>query len=140
MDELPPPWQSVLVNLFGWILPTAPHIRLGRQGERAAVRYLRSQGYRVLCRNIRIGRRDEVDVIAVDPRDRILVFVEVKARRRADPDYTPDLNLTPEKREAMARAARHWVSRHKYDGGYRLDCICVVEGAVTGHYEDVGWR
>ncbi len=57
---------------------TQERLTLGRQGEDAAVQYLKSKGMKILERNLRtpVG---EIDLIA---RHRnILVFVEVKTRR-----------------------------------------------------------
>ncbi len=50
---------------------------LGRSGERAAVRYLRKKGFRILETNYRF-HRGEIDIIALDRS--CLVFVEVKTR------------------------------------------------------------
>lgn len=111
----------------------APHIRTGRRGERTAVRFLHRHGYRVIGRNIRVGRRDEIDILAWDPEDRVLVFAEVKSRERNDDDYHPLLNATVEKRAALARSARRWVAMHEYPGGYRIDLLCVAGGEVTEH-------
>lgn len=116
---------------------TAAHIRLGKRGEAIAATYLRRLGYRVLQRNARIGRRDEIDLLAQDPIDDVLVFTEVKTRRGEDDDYTPSLNATMEKRRRMARAARRWAASHDYGGGYRLDIVCVAAGRVVDHYKDV---
>jgi putative endonuclease len=49
--------------------------RLGRRGERAAVRALRRAGYRILGRNVRTPA-GEVDVVALE--GETLVLVEVK--------------------------------------------------------------
>ena len=55
---------------------------LGERGERAAARYLRRHGLRVLYRGYRT-RWGEIDLIAREADT--LVFVEVKARRRGFP-------------------------------------------------------
>jgi putative endonuclease len=56
--------------------------RLGRRGERAAVRALRRAGYRVLARNLRTPA-GEVDVLALD--GDTLVIVEVKTTATPSP-------------------------------------------------------
>jgi putative endonuclease len=50
---------------------------LGKEGEKAAERYLRKKGYRVVERNYRCSA-GEVDLIVLDRR--VVVFVEVKTR------------------------------------------------------------
>jgi putative endonuclease len=82
----------------------------------------------VLGRNVRLGR-DEIDVVAFDPLDRVVAFVEVKTRTRGE-HYRPELNMTSKKRSRMLRAARRWVSDHGYDGGYRLDAAYVSDSRV----------
>lgn len=116
-------------------MPFTPHLRLGRQSETLVCRMLRGKGYRILERNRRIGRRDEIDIIAHDPRDNVLVFVEVKARTSTG--FHPELNLTSRKRRSIFRAARAWVAETDYDGGWRIDLVCVAAGKVIAQYEEI---
>ena len=81
--------------------------RLGRLGEEAAVAALRSRGYRILERNVRL-RRGEVDVIAEEHGD--LVFVEVKARR-SEAYGMPAEAVGPRKQRALAALAAAYCSR-----------------------------
>ncbi|WP_163759974.1 YraN family protein [Mycobacterium botniense] len=60
-------------------MTTLTRAQLGALGEQAAVDYLTKLGLRVLTRNWRC-RYGELDVIAVDPATRTVVFVEVKTR------------------------------------------------------------
>src|SRR5438309_9353337 len=79
---------------------------LGERGERAAARFLRRQGLRVLLRGYR-ARSGEIDLIARE--GEILVFVEVKARRQGVPAEA----VTPEKQRRITLAALHFL--RKYD-------------------------
>ena len=55
----------------------------GAAGEEAACRYLTSLGWRVVARNVRIGR-DEIDILALDAGPpKTLVLVEVRSLRTA---------------------------------------------------------
>ena len=55
----------------------------GAAGEEAAARYLATLGWRVIARNVTVGR-DEIDVLAVDPGPpKTLVVVEVRSLRTA---------------------------------------------------------
>lgn len=118
----------------------APHLRIGQEGESLAAQFLQKIGYKILASNVDVGAHDELDIIAVDPKDRVLVFVEVKSRARLDDDYVPSLNLTKEKRRNMFRAARRWMTTHAYDGGYRFDLIGIAGGVVVEHILDVRVR
>ncbi len=111
--------------------------RTGRTGEDAAAAYLVARGYDVRARNVRLGR-DEIDLVAWDPVDDVLVFAEVKTRARVTA-YAPELSLTARKRACMARAARRWVSERGHAGGYRLDLLCVAGGRVTAHWRELEW-
>ena len=110
----------------------ARHLILGRQGERIALRYLQILGYRIIGRNVRLGK-DELDLIAYDDEDRTLVFVEVKARVREDEEYIPELNFSYEKQMRIQRAAENWIAAHRYEGGYRIDLIAVAGGRGGRH-------
>ncbi len=121
-------------------VPALPdHIRTGNRGEEIACRFLRSQGYVLLGRNLRLAK-DEIDILAWDPADAVVVFAEVKTRSRTHPDYVPELNLTPAKRGTMIRGARQWVARHGWRGGYRLDLIGVMGGRVVEHLRELAWE
>jgi putative endonuclease len=87
--------------------------RLGRRAESIAAWYLRLKGYRIVARRFRT-HSGEVDIVA--KRGRVLVFVEVKARR--DSDVGLDA-VTGTGRARIARAAGTWLSR--YPGAARLD-------------------
>lgn len=81
-------------------------VRLGRLGEAAAERFLRTLGFRILQRRFRT-RRGEVDLIALE--GGTLVFVEVKTRR------TPGCGAPSEavgglKRSRILRAARVYLA------------------------------
>jgi putative endonuclease len=64
-------------------LTSIPWLRrwFGTRSERAAARYLRHLGYRVVERNFRCPL-GELDLVAVD--GRTVVFVEVRSTERAD--------------------------------------------------------
>lgn len=120
-------------------LPALPdHLLIGSRGEQIACRFLRSLGYRILGRNVRLAK-DEVDILAWDPMDAVVVFAEVKTRARLHDDYTPELNLTHKKRANMMRGARQWVVRCGWEGGYRMDLIGVMDGKVTEHIQELSW-
>ena len=100
------------------------------------MRFLEGMGYLVLHRNVRLGK-DEIDLIAFDPTDQVVVFAEVKARRRVSDDFRPEMNITYGKRRCLVRAARKWVDLTQYEGSWRLDVVCVADGEVTEHFQDI---
>ena len=122
-----------------WFTPEKAHLVLGKRGERIASKYLRSLGYILKGRNVRLGK-DEIDIIAFDPQEEILIFAEVKTRTTLSEDYPPALNVSAKKRKRLRRSARAWVDAHDYDGAYRLDVLCVAEGRVVQHLQDLAWE
>jgi|CXWL01.1.fsa_nt_gi putative endonuclease len=114
----------------------APHIETGKKGEIIAANYLLSLGYRIVQRNVRVGQKDEIDIIAFDPEDVVYVFAEVKTRAHAG-DYLPDINITFQKRALMVRAARNYMSKLDEEAGWRMDSVSVVGENVTNHYKEV---
>lgn len=81
--------------------PETDCARTGRLGEEAAARWLLAAGYELVARNWRAGRY-ELDLVA--RRDDGLHFVEVKTRREGALT-APEEALTPQKRQALRRAA-----------------------------------
>ena len=66
-----------LARLCDWLLGRS-RLSFGGRGERAAERFLRRKGYRILGRNVRLAV-GEIDLIAEE--NGVIVFVEVKTRR-----------------------------------------------------------
>ena len=79
----------------------------GELGERIAARWLERQGYTVLARRWRSGRRD-IDLIAA--RDGVVAFVEVKTR--AGTEFgDPVEAVHAQKQRSLVRSAREWMAR-----------------------------
>lgn len=97
---------------------------LGARGERAAERFLRRKGYRILDRNLHVGK-DEADLTALAPDGRTLVIVEVKTRM-AD-DILPEEQVGPAKQRHMVRLAARLAQQDRFrDCAVRFDVIAVV--------------
>ena len=125
------------VRGWWWRLFGSPE-SLGDRGERLAARWLRRRGYRILHRNLTIGR-DEADLVAVDPRGRTIVIVEVKTRSSVTPP--PEAGLTRRKQLHLERLAARLRTRREYRGlPVRIDAIAIVwpEGGEPElrHYQD----
>ncbi|QEM70224.1 YraN family protein [Geobacter sp. FeAm09] len=103
---------------------------IGDLGEDLAAAFLEANKYRILERNYRC-RGGEVDIVARDPRDKSLVFVEVKTRR--DLSYgVPQLAVTPFKQRQVSKAALTWLAKNRQqDANARFDVIAILltEGA-----------
>jgi putative endonuclease len=105
---------------------------LGNQGEEIAVGYLTGRGYRILERNFRC-KGGEVDIIARDPVDKSLIFIEVKARRGLTYGL-PQLAVTPFKQRQISKAALTWLSQNRlHDTNARFDVIAILLHTDAAH-------
>lgn len=109
----------------------------GRLGEALASAYLQTQNFRIMESNVRFGRY-EIDIVAYDPRENMIVFVEVKTRSKFDNRYPIRTAVDSRKRRAMQAAIARWVLKHTYEGPARIDVICVAEGKVQNHIVNIG--
>jgi putative endonuclease len=112
-------WHAISTWLHHWTAPKS----LGRRGEDAAARFLRSLGYVIVAR----GHRDkigEIDLIAVD--GRTVVFVEVKTRT-GDQKGTPAEAVDLDKQRRLTRLAAAYLKRHDLlECKARFDVVAVT--------------
>lgn len=120
-----------------------PH-RRGARGERLAAARLEAEGWKVLARNYRFGRR-EIDLVV--RRGATLAFVEVKTRS-GDGFGGPLAAVTWRKRREIQAVATHFLARmgpREVEGlDIRFDVVAITvrrDGCVAGveHIEDA-WR
>ena len=127
------------MNLFKNLLskttsapPTTGNKGTGELGEEVAGNFLLARGYRILELNFRC-KGGEVDIIARDPVDKSLVFVEVKARRGLSYGV-PQLAVTPFKQRQNSKAALTWLSKNRlHDTNARFDVIAILLSSDGQH-------
>lgn len=101
----------------------ASHNEFGARAEQLAAALLERNGWTILHRNWRFGRR-EIDLIA--RRGRTVAFVEVKARSRASHGH-PLETIDWRKRRDLGIAASGWIARCGVPGEeYRFDAVHVL--------------
>ena len=102
----------------------APHLELGRQGERFAAHYLRQLGYKILYRNFRGGKGGEIDLVC--RHSETLVFVEVKTRS-SETFGRPITAIDRKKRRRIVRGAMAWLRMLDLpDLAFRFDAVEVI--------------
>jgi putative endonuclease len=99
--------------------------KLGPRGERAAARYLRRKGFRVLGRNLETNF-GEADLLCEAPGGCIVV-VEVKARRFRDGAPPPEASVTQTKRQKLARILEHLIKKNGWQGRPRRVDVVAIE-------------
>ncbi|MDD5055507.1 MAG: YraN family protein [Candidatus Peribacteraceae bacterium] len=109
----------------------------GKRGEEIAMRFLVGLGYEIRGRNVRL-MRDEIDIVAFDVSRQMMVFVEVKTRRRSSETYPIRTSVDRRKKSAMKRAVARWVIANEYDEAGRIDLLCVEGERVVEHIMDIG--
>ena len=97
----------------------------GHSAESEAERYLRRKGYRILDRNVR-SSRGELDLVV--QAGKVLVFVEVKARRTRMYGGAP-YAVTARKQERLIRLAARYLAAHRLrNPPCRFDVILCTGG------------
>ena len=114
-------------SFAGWFRRLFAEKPLGQQGERAAERYLKRRGYKVLARSHRL-RAGELDLVMLD--GRTIVFVEVKTRRSQQAGH-PAEAVDAKKQRRLTRLAVTFMKRHgllEYPGRFDVVGITWPEG------------
>ena len=102
----------------------AEHNELGKWGEDEAGLYLEDEGYVIIDRDWKIGKRD-LDILALSPDGKTLAVVEVKTRS-GDEYQQPEEAVDGRKMRNLAIAANAYVKEHQVDKELRFDIISVV--------------
>ena len=100
------------------------HLETGQWGEDVAARFLKRKGYRIIARRLRIGQRDEIDLVASC--GGTLVFVEIKTRSSED-FGRPAAAVDRQKRHVLSRAAVRYLRELRNPRVcFRFDVVEVV--------------
>lgn len=104
----------------------------GSVGEQAACDYLTAKGWKILGRNVRMGR-NEIDIIA--EKKKTTAFIEVK--RRSGIAYgQPAEAVNIEKRRHIVQAAALYIEKNDLQNArLRFDIIEVLPGEIR-HIEN----
>ncbi len=112
------------------------HIQTGAAGEELAAGYLQSEGFSIIERNWRFGRR-EVDIIA--EKSGVLHFIEVKTRRSARFGQ-PEVKVDNRKIGLLIDAAEEYLHRYRQWQRIQFDILAIslsASGALYLLIEDV---
>lgn len=111
----------------------------GSEGEEIAAKYLAEKGFEIIERNYFHGH-GEIDIIAIDPRDNYLVFVEVKTRNSmdyGDPAYA----INKKKIGQIKKVAELYLAdKNIQEHDCRFDVVTVLlanpKNPLIEHYEN----
>lgn len=116
----------------------AEHNEVGKWGEEIAVKYLHKRGYTIRECDWRSGHRD-IDIIAISPDQRFVVFIEVKTRT-TDDVAAPEDAIDSRKIKNLGYAANAYVKLNQIVLDLRFDIITIVGNnqsePLIDHIED----
>ena len=112
---------------------TRERLHFGKQGEKAAVKLLKKNGYRIIETNYS-NKSGEIDIVA--EQEGVLAFVEVKSR--ADVEYGEPLDaVTPHKQRKIGRVAKGFMAQYRIEN---RDCRFDVVGIKGDPNEPKTWE
>jgi len=111
--------------------------KLGKLGEKVAIKYLKNRGYKILDRNyvnkfLTGPQRGEIDIIT--KKDNIINFVEVKTLKTSKDNHLVLENFLPEdrvnflKQKKIMKTAESWLIEKKIplDNKWQIDVISIM--------------
>ena len=108
--------------------------RTGLWGEQKAAAFLRRKGYRIIGKRVRVGRHDELDILATHKET--LVFVEVKTRS-GDLFGRPADSVDLRKKRALSRAAVAYLRKLSKRPPYIRFDIVEVMGIIGDKHPEI---
>ncbi|MBU0976075.1 MAG: YraN family protein [Patescibacteria group bacterium] len=97
--------------------------KLGKMGEDYASEYLITKGYKIIGRNVQVGR-GEIDIIS--KYRGLIVFFEVKTRKNEDYQDLYD-TIGAEKEEALIESCEKYLNVNDLNtADYRIDLIGIM--------------
>lgn len=126
--------QIKKINLISCTM--AQHNELGKWGEEHTAEYLVKNDYSIVERDWRLGKRD-VDIIALSPDGRFIVFVEVKTRAQDDV-MDPVEAVNVQKMKSIGYCANVYIKMNNIELEPRFDIVSIVkeEEIKMVHIED----
>lgn len=102
---------------------------LGKLGEKAALRYLEANDYKIIKTNFRVGKLGEIDIIALS--GEFLCFIEVKTRS-STLFGLPSEAVTYKKQSTIRKIASVYINHLQKEPPVRFDVVEII-GTQTGN-------
>jgi putative endonuclease len=97
--------------------------QLGKRAEDLAATYVEKLGWRLLTRNFSCGL-GELDIVALDVKEKELVVIEVRYRTQNDVQ-APEDSIGPKKLRTLINAGRVFVDKANWTGPWRIDLFAL---------------
>ena len=111
------------------------NISFGNEGEQIAEKHLINNGYKILHKNWRFGKK-EIDIVC--KKDEEIIFVEVKTRT-SDYFEDPKEAVTRKKQKHIIEAANAYIEKYNIQLEARFDIVSIVltsKNPEIEHIED----
>jgi putative endonuclease len=118
-----------------FLLIMAKHNILGQKGEDLAANFLLKNGYNILERNWKSGRK-EIDIIAL--RNNKIAFIEVKTRTGFDLETSIEA-VDLAKQQLLIDAANEYIEIKEVENDISFDIIVILQNKTSFkiyHYKD----
>jgi len=112
-------------------MTTDPRKALGDEGELMVARALERQGFTIQAKNYR-KPFGEIDVIA--KKNDLLIFVEVKRRKKRSFDLSQLITLSKQRKIIMV--AQEYIARHNHDSMYCRFDVALIDGQELTYIPD----
>ncbi|MDR0304108.1 MAG: YraN family protein [Chitinispirillales bacterium] len=111
--------------------------KIGADGEQMAADFLKKNGFEILERNVFLGKRGEIDIVAKELSSNTLVFVEVKYNRVKKGAFgSPEFRCDRRKMLQIYELVRLYMYRKKLSGiPIRIDVIAIDNEGIR-HYKN----
>ena len=103
---------------------------LGQSGEKAALDYFHSKGYRLVKSNFRT-RHGEADLILMD--GDVLVFCEVKTKRSLLSGHAAE-SYTPKQQKRLRGLVLRYLRQTAWEGALRIDVLALQREPEGPYY------
>jgi len=113
---------------------------LGKKGEEEAEVFFRSQGFDIISRNFRFGKKGEIDLIAF--KDGLLLFIEVK--KRASSLYGGAVFSINRRKAATIRGTANYFLAQNPEFNLkeiicRFDLLAIEDNELVWHQDVIRW-
>jgi len=111
--------------------------KIGSEGEDMAIDFLANLDYVIIERNVHLGKIGEIDIVACDPKDGCVVFVEVKYNRASQGSFAaPEFRCGASKMRQLVKLAQIYIKRNNlYGKPVRIDVIAIDKNGIR-HFKN----
>jgi putative endonuclease len=99
-------------------------LELGRRAEDLAAVHVEKLGWQLLSRNFSC-KLGELDIVAIDKKEKELVVIEVRYRTYGE-IQSPSDSIGPKKLRTLVNAGRVYVNDLDWTGPWRIDLVGII--------------